>query len=212
MVPRSLRLFCRWLLLGLVAETLLTCAPASRHEQEQKEQVQAVFADFKHAIFAAHAAEALRHVDQASIDYLRSAIQTPPDPAANDDEIRQLIRQAVLKMAPGASGPNLRLDDSLQRILNQGWMNTHALDSIALGPVTITGGGARAEALWQGKPTPYQFSFVRENNQWKVDLLGLVLYAELGLGLERALKGETEAHQLERLVGLIPAPWNSAAP
>jgi hypothetical protein len=191
MVTHSLSRSWRWLILVLAAGILLSCAPASLDEQDQKKQVKTVFADFKHAIFAAHAAEALRHVDA---------------------EIRQLVRQAVLKMAPGASGPHLNLENSLQRILDQGWMNTHALDSIALGPVTLSGGGAHAEALWQGAHTTYQVSFVRENHDWKVDLLGIVPYAELALRLERTLKGETEAQQLNRLVGLIPAPWKAATP
>ena len=212
MVPHSLSRSWRWLIFALAAGILLSCAPASRDEQDQKKQVKTVFADFKHAIFAAHAAEALRHVDRPSLDYLRNTIQTAPDPAAPDAEIRQLVRQAVLKMAPGASGPHLNLENSLQRILDQGWMNTHALDSIALGPVTFSGGGAHAEALWQGAHTTYQVSFVREHNEWKVDLLGIVPYAELALRLERTLKGETEAQQLNRLVGLIPAPWKAATP
>jgi hypothetical protein len=91
-------------------------------------------------------------------------------------------------------------------MLDRSMMNTHAIDSLELGPVTVEGGRAHAEVLWQDSHTTYQLVLVKEGNDWKIDLLGILPYAELGLRLERTLKNETEPQQLDRLVSLVPTP------
>jgi hypothetical protein len=189
----------------MVAVSLLGCSHESRTDQTEEVQVKAAFAQFKSAVFGAHAAIALRYVDQASRDYLQDAAQGSPDPSAPDAEVKALLHQGILKLTPGGMGPGFTIATPLQRILDQGWMNTHALDSIALGPVTVTGEKARAEALWQGTHTTYELTFVKEQGAWKVDLLGVLPYVEVGLRMGRALRNETEAHQVDRLVSLLPA-------
>ncbi len=164
------------------------------------------FISFKHAIFAARAAEALGYIDRPSLDYLRGTALNTPDPQAPDAEVRDLVRRVIEKMTPGGIRPGFTLDIPLQHMLDRSMMNTHAIDSLELGPVTVTGGSAHAEVLWQDYHTTYQLLLVKEGRDWKIDLLGILPYAEIGMRVDRAIKNETEPQQIDRLVSLVPTP------
>jgi hypothetical protein len=185
---------------------LAACGPAAHQDAAEVRQVEQTFASFKSAIFGAHAAAALAEIDQPSLDYLDSSARCPPDPSAPDAELRQVIYEAVARTTPGgAAGPGFKLEVPLQRILNQGCMNTHALDSIQIGPVTIDGAGAHAEVLWENMHTTYRLAFVKQAGQWKVDLLGVVPYIEIAMRVGRTLRNESAAQQVDRLVSQFPA-------
>jgi hypothetical protein len=138
--------------------------------------------------------------------FLRSAALESPADEASDAEVKRLVHLVAEKMTPGGIQPGFTLAIPLQHMLDRSMMNTHAIDSLELGPVTVEGGRAHAEVLWQDSHTTYQLVLVKEGNDWKIDLLGILPYAELGLRLERTLKNETEPQQLDRLVSLVPTP------
>ena len=200
MTVRSL-FWVGWLavLAGVVA-----CHSAA--DSTDQKPVRQVFTTFEDALGSGHARLALDQLDQPTRDYLQAAVTTPADPAAPDEEVRELIRQTVAKLTPGGIQPGFQLETPLQRVLDAGWINAHVLQEIDLGPVTIQGDQARAEVIWQGEPSTLQLAFVRESGVWKIDLLQLVNYGELALRMDRTVKGETEAQQIARLVAQVPVP------
>jgi hypothetical protein len=57
-----------------------------------------------------------------------------------------------------------------------------------------------------GTPTTFQVQFVRESDSWKIDLFNVLPIAQSALSMDRAVKNQTEAQQLDRLVGEVPNP------
>jgi hypothetical protein len=182
------------------------CSPPPPTAEQQMQQVAQAFDGFKDSLALAHAHEVLNHIDKASLDYLQQVATRPPDPA--DPELVQLLRRSMAKLTPGGIQPGFTLETPLQRVLNAGWVTPADLGGITLGPVILgaDGTGAHAEALWQGAPTTFQVLFIRESDAWKIDLFNLLPYAQAALGADRAVKNETEAQQLDRLVGQVPSP------
>jgi len=182
---------------------LAACKPAT--DQDKAQQVRDAFGAFKDAFGARQAKRALDCLDQPSRHYLQSAATTPEISTAPDAEVRELVRQTVVKLTPGGVGPDFSLETPLQRVLDAGWINAQDLQGLDLGPVTFQGDQARAEVIWQGTPTTLNLFFVRESGVWKVDLLQLVSYAVIALRMDRTVKGQTESQQIARLVAQVPA-------
>lgn len=190
-------------LAGLVAAACLcACHPADNIADQ--ESVRQSFEDFKAALAARHAQQAIDALDQSTRDYLRTSVTGPLDPSAADEEVRELVHQTVAKLTPGGIRPGFRLETPLQRVLDAGWINENDLGELDLGPVIVQGGQARAEIMWQGQPTTLQLVFVRESGKWTIDLLQLVSYAELALRMDRTVKGQAETEQIARLVAQVP--------
>jgi hypothetical protein len=180
------------------------CSPPS--DPDEAPHVRDAFIAFKGALEGGHAQTALDGLDESSRNYLQAAVTIPAVPAAPDEEMRQIVRQSVAKLTPGGIQPGFKLATPLQRVLDAGWIDPHALDELDLGPVTVEGSQAHAEVLWRGDPTTLQLTFYRESGAWKIDLLRLIAYAEVALNMDRSVKGETEPQQIARLVAQVPTP------
>ena len=76
---------------------------------------------------------------------------------------------------------------------------------IALGHVSITGNRASAEVYYQGTLTALRLPFIKEGDAWKIDVMALLPYAEVLMRVDRAIKGETEAQQVDQLVSKLPS-------
>jgi len=168
--------------------------------------VQQAFDGFKDSLALAHAHEALNYLDQPTRDYLQQIATKAPDPA--DPELVILIRRAVAKLTPGGIQPGFTIEKPLQRVLNAGWVTPADLGGLTIGPATLAADGthAQAEALWEGAPSTFQLQFVRESGAWKIDLFNLLPIADSALTMDRTVKNQTEAQQLERLVDAVPNP------
>jgi hypothetical protein len=200
------RPFSLFLALAILAIVPGGCAPPPPSADQQTQQVQQGFDGFKDALALAHAPQVLNFVDKPSRDYLQALATHAPDPA--DAELVQLIQRSVVKLTPGGIQPGFTIEKPLQRVLDAGWITPADLGAITIGPVTLApdGAHAHAEVFWQGTATTFQAIFVREGDAWKIDLLNLLPYAQTALAMDRTVKGETEAQQLDRLVGEVPSP------
>jgi hypothetical protein len=202
----KVRSFSFFLACSALVLALGGCSKPPPNVDEQKQQVWRDFDRFKDLLSLAQGHEALNYVDKASRDYLQQVATRPPDAA--DPELIQLIRRSMAKLTPGGIQPGFTIETPLQHVLDAGWVTPSDLGGITIGPATLDpdGAHAQAEALWQGQPTTFQIVFVRESDLWKIDLFNLLPYAQAALGMDRAVKNETEAQQLERLVGEVPRP------
>ena len=189
----------------LLASCLSACAPAVPNDQEQQAQIREVFASFKADLFSGHAKQALAYLDRDSLNYFQTAATKSPAPGAKDAQIQYLLHRVLEKITPGGIKPGFTLDVPVQRILDAGWLTTRDLDHIELGPVKITGGQAQTEILWEGSHTTFQLFFLRQDG-WKIDIITMLPYAELALQSDRAIRRETDAQQLDRLVSQVPVP------
>jgi hypothetical protein len=202
----TVRSFSLLIAFTALAATLGGCSAPPPTADEQKQQVRQAFDGFKDSLALAHAHEALSYIDRPSRDYLQQIATKAPDPA--DTELVILIRRAVAKLTPGGIQPGFTIETPLQAVLNAGWVTPADLGELTLGPVTLGADGthAQAEALWLGTPSTFQVQFVRESDSWKIDLFNVLPIAQSALGMDRAVKNQTEAQQLDRLVGEVPNP------
>jgi hypothetical protein len=55
--------------------------------------------------------------------------------------------------------------------VSQGWSGKEGIQDLSIGAVRQSGNRAVGEVVNQGEPTPLRFTFLKENGQWKFDIL-----------------------------------------
>ena len=196
-------------LLGLAG--LTSCE--RRGESGEEARVKLAFKSCQNALINHQTDQAMsyfpRDVD-VYLNWLNSGAATSaplPGPEAVDSPgVNLLLRTALEKKVPADLRVRLTLGTLLQRIADKHLLNLRDVAQIKLGPrVSINGPHASAEIYYQGTLTALRLPFIKEGNEWKIDLLSVLPSAELLMRLDRAIKGETQDHQVERLVSKLPS-------
>ncbi len=199
----------------VIAAALFGCAALSScarlGESDDQTQIAATFAQWKADLIDGHASEAMayfpRHVD----DYLaalNSAAGTKPIAGAvpsETPEVDLLLRTALEKKVPSNLRSRLTLATLVQRITERNLFNPRDVKQIDLGRISVQGDHATAEVYYENTLTALQLPFVREDHRWKIDVLAIRPYAEMLMHVDRAIKGETQAEQVDQLVSKLPS-------
>jgi len=199
------------LLLALVV--LAGTASCSRLGQTgEPAQVAQAFASWKTAVINRETGKAMTYIPRHVDDYLQAlnspvvdstpAANVPPSPSPGVD---LLLRTALEKKVPADLRSHLTVAALMQRIADRNLLNPHNVQQIALGQVSVNGNRASAEVYYQGTLTALRLPFIKEGDAWKIDVMDLLPYAEVLMRVDRAVKGETEAQQVDQIVSKLPA-------
>jgi len=175
-------------------------------------QVTQAFESWKSAVINHQTDQAMAYIPRHVDDYLRTLNSPPVNPASainvalsQSPGVDLLLRTALEKKVPADLRAHLTLAALLQRISDRNLFSGHNIHDLVLGPVVVSGDHASADVYYQGTLTALRLPFVREGDAWKIDVLALLPYAEVLMRVDRAIKGETEAQQVDQLVSKLPS-------
>jgi hypothetical protein len=201
------------LLAGLLAVgTLPSCSPSGSAKEQAR--VAEAFNSWKNAMINCQTDQAMVYIPRHVDDYLstlNSGVATPApattvSPVASPSPgVDLLLRTALVKKVPADLRANLTLGVLLQRISDRHLFNPRDVREIDLGHVFVNGNRADAELYYQGTLTALRLPFVKEGHVWKIDVMAILPYAEVLMRVDRAIKGETEAQQVDQLVSKLPS-------
>jgi hypothetical protein len=204
------------LLVALVAGVGIVLGASScarlRQSNDQAQVVQA-FTNWKKAMIDQRTDQALVFIPGRVDDYLKelnsapagNAVVAPGTAPSTSPGVDHLLRTALEKKVPADMRPNLTLATLMQRISDRHLFNPRDVRQIDLGTVSIEGIHASAEVYYQGTLTALRLPFIKESDGWKIDVMALLPYAEVLMRVDRAIKGQTEAQQVDQLVSKLPA-------
>ncbi len=188
-----------------------SCSRLGLGEANEQTKVAKAFSDWKNAMINQRTDQAMAYIPSHVDDYLNvlnvsgesaATAKAPPSPSPGVD---LLLRTALEKKVPADLRPHLTLDTLMQRITDRHLFNPRDVREIDLGPVSISGDHANAQVYYEGTLTALRLPFVKEGDTWKIDVMALLPYAELLMRVDRAIKGETEAQQVDKLVSRLPS-------
>ncbi len=198
------------LIAGLLAVWGTTSCGRIGQTNEQA-QVTRTFESWKSAIINHRTDQAMAYIPRHVDDYLKALSRTGnSSPALNaapsqSPGVDLLLRTALEKKVPADLRSNLTLGALMRRIADRQMLDPRAVREIALGRVSINGNRASAEVYYQGTLTALRLPFLKEGDAWKIDVLALLPYAEVMMRVDRAIKGETQARQIDQLVSKLPS-------
>ena len=191
-----------------LAAVVATCACGRLGLSSDQTRITEAFDGWKTAMINHQTPQAMAYIPSHVDDYLHSLNAAPATPAASPSPspgVDLLLRTALEKKVPADLRSHLTLDALVQRITDRNLFNPHDLRQIDLGHVSVAGNRASAEVYYQGTLTALRLPFVKEGDTWKIDVMALLPYAEVLMRVDRAIKGETEAQQVDQLVSKLPS-------
>lgn len=180
-------------------------------QTDEESRVAHAFAAWKQAIIDQRTDVALTYIPGHVEDYLNRLNTAPVGnatgaPSASPSPgVDLLLRTALEKKVPAEMRAHLTLGSLMQRINERHLFHSSDVRQIDLGRVTIDGDRASAEVYYQGTLTALRLPFIKEGEAWKIDVMAILPYAEVLMRVDRAIKGETEAQQVDQLVSKLPA-------
>jgi hypothetical protein len=179
---------------------------------DEQVQVTHAFDSWKNALINHQIDQALTYVSHHVNDYLTElnsnpvpSKTTPLPPPSPSPGVDLLLRTALQKKVPADLRAKLTLSALVKRITERNLFNPRDVHQIDLGHVSVEGSHASAEVYYQGTLTALRLPFVKEGDGWKIDVMALLPYAEVLMRVDRAVKGETEAQQVDQLVSKLPS-------
>ena len=203
------------LLLALIPGLMVIGAASSCSrlgQTSEQAQVTRAFESWKNAMINHRTDQAMAYIPRHVDDYLNAlnlgtgnsapAANAAPSPSPGVD---LLLRTALEKKVPAPLRFNLTLGTLMQRITDRHLFNPRDVREITLGRVSINGNRASADVYYQRTLTALRLPFLKEGDAWKIDVMALLPYAEVLMRVDRAIKGETQAQQVDQLVSKLPS-------
>jgi len=192
---------------------ILGLSSCDRREGSDEMQVRKTFEAWQADVLNSRMGQSMAYIPQNVYDYFRAlnAGEKSPSVASSSHQIANetpgvdlLLRTALSKKVDPAVRPTLTLDNLVQRITDKRLFKPRDVRQIKLGYIAISGNRASADIYYQGTLTALRLPFLKEGNKWKIDVLAILPYVEVLMRVDRAIKGETEARQVDRLVSDMP--------
>ena len=175
----------------------------------EQAQVTRAFESWKDAMIHQRTDQAMAFVPRQVDDYLNALNSGAGNSASAAlspcPGVDLLLRTALEEKVPADLRPHLTLVALMQRVADRRLFNPRNVREIDLGPVSINGNRASAEVYYQGTLTALRLPFLKQGDTWEIDVMALLPYAEVLMRVDRAIKGETQAQQVDQLVSKLPS-------
>ncbi len=181
--------------------------------EEEKQAVKECFDGYRAAVKARRGKAAADLIATVTLDYYERMRQSAL--AASEQEVRGMSftdASFVLLCRHRLDVERLKSMDGkglLAHGANEGWVGKQQSQDVTLGPIQLDGDTASAQAMVNGQPGPFRFSFNKERGQWKLDLMPLLKFADSAIEPLISMTGQTKEQlileTLRQLTGQAPS-------
>jgi hypothetical protein len=201
--------FRRWIFLPVLFLVMGLTSCGHKNDEARALQVRKVFESCKTGLLNNQMDQVMacipKNVDNYLAQLKSNGKSTPSLASNNAPGVDLLLKTAMEKRVPDDLRPGLTFNTLIQRIEDRRLLNLHEVEQIDLGRVYVNGDRASGQIYYQGTLTALRMPFIREDGNWKIDILAILPYAEVLMRLDRAIKGETQNEQVDLLVSRLPS-------
>jgi hypothetical protein len=172
-----------------------------RRRPEESAAVTAAFQGYKQAALAQDGPAAAALLTDSTADFYdaaRSAALTATEPElAALGPVERLTAVVMRGQLPVDVLRTATPQELLAASVDAGLIGEQGIQGVELGEVTVSGSTARAAAVVQGTPAPFELEFVEQDGGWKLDLLPLLQIARQGFDAAAERQGVTADELLD---------------
>jgi hypothetical protein len=179
-------------------------------ESRTQAQIEQVFTEARSALAAGNGGAVLPLLSRDSrsrIEAIRTAARAGA--AAGLARFSPSEKVAVLSLQRFLTPAQLRrwaTTDLINHALTQHWLHPATIAESSLGKLTLDDNRASAPLLLKGKPTLVSAHFVRDGDQWRIDLGRTVAVADELLRAFASITGRSEDIYVDELVERLHPP------
>lgn len=190
--------------LVLIVGVLVSVLPAHAQPADQAETIRAVFAGYRTALLARDGESAVNLLSQSTIDYYGEMQQLALYGSRETVQSLSLVNQMQvlllrLRLEP-ARLKGMSPRQLMVHAVDQGWIGENSVLKTRIGPVSVEGRVAIANAIVDGQTSALTFRFVNEAKGWHLDLVPTVQASNAALQLAAKQRGVSELDFISLLV------------
>lgn len=141
-------------------------------------EITKVFSDFKIAVIHGKGKEAMKFLDKKSIEHYEELFDIVIyGDSITVDKLNLPDKLIVLKSRKVIPSKKIALMDNNSFpffLLNSGWIGYGMTNGFSVGDITINGETAKTQILRDNNFIDFYYSFIKEDNQWKFDIISLI--------------------------------------
>lgn len=168
--------------LGLAA----LAASCAQPGDDDRRQIREVFSAYRVAALSgdgARAAGLLSAMDASHLAWMRDlALHAPIEELSLHPTVNQLLVLRLRQYVPAEELRAMSGEQVLAFALSHGWLGRDVVAHVELGGIEVQGDGALADLIVSGRPHEWRHLFLRENGQWRFELLQAFGVAESEYG------------------------------
>lgn len=157
--------------------TLLVFATSQLIGQTEEEAIKNCYNGYKQAILDDRGADAVEYIDQHTLEYYTTCLDRAIYmDSASVEKLQIVDKMTVLGIRHRIPKEDIYKMDNralFQRTIEEGMISKNSVKSSELGVVRIEGNFATGNVVADGSPTPINFHFYKEENDWKIDLTSI---------------------------------------
>jgi hypothetical protein len=169
----------------------LLAASCGQPGDEDRRQIRSAFLAYRTAALSgdgAAAAALLSSMTANHLGWMRDlALHGTLDELVLHPTTNQLLVLRLRQFVPADELRAMSGEQVLALVLSRGWLGRDVVANVELGGIELHGDGADAELIVSGRPHEWRHLFLRENDQWRFELMQAFGVAESEYG-EIALK------------------------
>jgi hypothetical protein len=164
-------------------------------QEKAKKAVRNCFTNYKEAILNDKGQEAVEHLSVKTINYYNNILDLSLHADSNKmEELRLMDKFMVLALRHRTPIDKLRSFDGRKTLIfaiEKGMIGKNSVARNEIGEVSIDKNKAEAQAIINNQPTPIQFVFYKENDDWKLDLTSI--FSISSKGFEQLIKSQDKS-------------------
>ncbi len=172
------------LLLAVMCAAAVGVLPAPAAAGDDESAIKATFNRYKAAVLAKNGKAAVAVVDAKTLAYYarmrRDALRAPKTTVKNMGLMDKLMVLS-LRARFGKKLRGMTARSVFIAAVDQGMVGAGGVRRGAIGNVRVRGSQALATMLHKGRPTPMNWSFIKERGTWRLQLTPLIKLAEPAL-------------------------------
>jgi hypothetical protein len=175
--------------------------------QGVKDDVRATFEHYKAAIMADDGPEAIKYVDQRTLDYYGRILHSSlVDDSIAVDRLGLLDKLMVLSLRYRT--PKIKLlafngSEILIYAIESGMVGKNSVMGNTIGEVTLGDSKSEGQLVVNGNPTPVNLDFYEETDGWKVDITSIFELSETAFRQMVEESGQSENEFLQMVLDMV---------
>lgn len=185
----------------------ISLAVISLSAQGVKDDVRASFEHYKTAIMSDDGPEAIKYVDQRTLDYYGRILQSSlVDDSVTVDRMDLLDKLMVLSLryrTPKEKLLSFNGSEILIYAIESGMVGKNSVMGNTIGEVTLGEAKTEGQLVVNGNPTPVNLDFYKEADGWKVDITSIFDLSETAFRQMVDESGQSENEFLQLVLDMV---------
>ncbi len=164
---------------------IFSCKPEPAKKATDAELIKECYSKYQEGLLQGKGTNVMGQVSKVSLDYYSEILRYAKGADSTAIVQSALTEKFTILLARQKIDSEMLVNMSDESffiyVVEQGMIGKSSVDGLELGDVFVDGNTAKGAIIIKGVPQKYQFNFMKEGEDWKIDLINLMTISSDGL-------------------------------